>query len=445
MDTVINRRHLLRSLGLSAGATVLGAFTPRITQAQSALGEAKPAEDAPWFELGILDDPIQNNQLLHYLAATYSGQADIGEVLDTAHRIKSNDEWSWPTQWIKTAERLRDMADASLTRGHRLSSGQAYLRAANYFRAALIHHPEPKDPSVLSTGRKSVQAFDKAIKLLGLPAQAVRIPYERSGLPGYFFRSPLAKGKAPVLIMHQGRDAWPEESKYIADAALARGYHCLMFHGPGQGMAIREQQLAFRPDWEKVVMPVVDFAIRQTGVDPSRIALMGLSMGGALAPRAAAFEKRIKILIANPGVLNWGEAMFDQFNQLFPEIMQLLEKNPNAFDAAMGQVMQQVPLYRWYMKDSMHKHGSSTASELMVRLKSFNNETIVDRITCRTLVMDGTAEGFSVGQAKKLFDALRGPKEYMLFSEQDTGLLHCQEGAQAVANHRMFDWLDQYL
>ena len=77
--------------------------------------------------------------------------------------------------------------------------------------------------------------------------------------------------------------------------AMQRGYHCLQFAGPGQGTAIRLQGLPFRPDWEKVVTPVVDFAVGLPGVDPERIALMGLSMGGALAPRAAAFEKRIKV------------------------------------------------------------------------------------------------------------------------------------------------------
>jgi len=397
------------------------------------------------YEFGLLEDPVMESQLLHVLAATAAGQADIGEVLDTAHRIKAGDEWSWPRQWIRTADRVRKMGDRSLARGHRVSAGHAYLRAANYDRAALIHHPEPNDPSVLTIGRTSVATYDKALELLKLPAQKVRIPYEGTSLPGYFFRSPLAGAKAPVLLLHQGRDAWPEESKSIADGALERGYHCLMFHGPGQGMAIREQRLTFRPDWEKVVTPVVDFAVRQPGVDAARIALMGISMGGALAPRAAAFEKRIKILIANPGVLNWGEAMFDQFNALFPELMPLLEKSPKAFDAGIARVMQAVPLYRWYMKDSMSKHGARSPSDLMGTLRAFTNEPVVGRITCRTLVMDGTAEAFSVGQAQQLFKALKGPKDYMVFTEEDTGLLHVQEGAAAVANHRMFDWLDEYL
>lgn len=442
MNSSVNRRSFLRALGATSGMALLGSRVQVAAQTQAA---PPNPERKPWYELGLMDDPIMDNQLLHFLAATYSAQADIGEVLDTAHRIAPGDEWSWPTQWIRTADRIRTMGDESLAKKRQLSAGNAYLRAANYYRAALIHHPEPKDPSVLETGRRAVSTYDKAISLLKIPAQAVRIPYQGTTLPGYFFRSPIARGSAPVLIFHQGRDAWPEESKYIIDAALERGDHCLIFHAPGQGMAIREQGLPFRPDWEKVITPVVDFATRISGVDAKRIALMGASMGGALVPRAAAFEKRIKILIANPGVLNWGKVMFDQFNGYFPEVMALLEKDPNAFDAAMAQIMKAVPLYRWYMKDSMNKHGASTASDLMIKLKDFNNEPIVERITCRTLVMDGTAEAFSVGQAKLLFDALKAPKEYMLFTEEDTGLMHVQEAAQAVANHRMFDWLDEYL
>ncbi len=441
MKTAISRRTLLQSLGIISGFGLLG--TP--TLGARAQTTASAPEVKAWYELGLMADPIMDNQLLHFLAATYSAQADIGEVLETAQHIKTDDVWSWANEWVRTATRVRTMGDQSLAKGHKISAGKAYLRAANYYRAALIHHPEPKDPSVLETGQNAVKTYEKALELLKIPAQAVKIPYENTTLPGYFFRSPHAKSQAPSLIFFQGRDAWPEESKYIIDDALERGYHCLIFHGPGQGMAIRAQGLTFRPDWEKVITPVVNFATRVSGVDASRIALMGISMGGVLAPRAAAFEPRLKILIANPGVLNWGQAMFDQFNNYFPEVMALLEPNPQGFDAAMVQIMQAVPLYNWYIKDSSNKHGASSPSDLMLKLKTFNNESVVTKIRARTLVMDGSAEGFSVGQAKLLFEALKCPKDYMLFSAEDTGLLHVQEGAQAVANHRMFDWLEEYL
>jgi dipeptidyl aminopeptidase/acylaminoacyl peptidase len=93
----------------------------------------------------------------------------------------------------------------------------------------------------------------------------------------------------PTLIMHTGFDG---------SAAIERGYNVLAFDEPGQYGPLHREGLVFRPDWEKVVTPVVDFALRQPGVDPKRIALMGISMGGYLAPRAAAFEKRLAALIA---------------------------------------------------------------------------------------------------------------------------------------------------
>jgi hypothetical protein len=33
----------------------------------------------------------------------------------------------------------------------------------------------------------------------------------------------------------------------------------------------------------------------------------------------------------------------------------------------------------------------------------------------------------------------------MLFDAEDTGLLNSQEAASAVGNHRMFDWVDEYI
>ena len=70
--------------------------------------------------------------------------------------------------------------------------------------------------------------------------------------------------------------------------AIERGYNCLTFEGPGQGGVIRKQKIPFRPDWEKVDTPVVDYALtnRAKEIDPNRIALMGISITGYSLPRA---------------------------------------------------------------------------------------------------------------------------------------------------------------
>jgi hypothetical protein len=113
--------------------------------------------------------------------------------------------------------------------------------------------------------------------------------------------------------------------------------------------------------------------LRISGVDAVRIMLMGSSMGGSLAPRAAAFEPRIHLLIANPGVLSWHAAMRSQFEQLFPNVLELLDRDPKAFDGAVYELMQSVPLYDWYMRDSMNKRGATTPSGLLRELEAFDN------------------------------------------------------------------------
>ena len=94
-----------------------------------------------------------------------------------------------------------------------------------------------------------------------------------------------------------------------AAPALERGYNCLTFEGPGQGGVIRKQNIPFRYDWEKVITPVLDYAFsRDKTVDPNRIALMGISMGGYLAARAAAFEDRIAACVLYNGVYDGYDA-----------------------------------------------------------------------------------------------------------------------------------------
>jgi pimeloyl-ACP methyl ester carboxylesterase len=407
-------------------------------------GAARPeGASRPWYELGMMADPILDQVLLFYLSEAWEGMTDVGEVLETASRVRIDDPTSWSREWLKTAERVRATAEMSEKAGHRLSAGEAYLRASSYYRATLHRHLEPTSPEVRQITEKEVAAYTSAIRLLSLPAQPVRIPYEGTTLPAYFFRSPVAGKKAPLLIVHQGRDAWAEDCTYVAQEAVKRGWHCLLVDGPGMGKTIRLQGLPFRADWEKVITPVVDFVLKQPGVDPSRIALMGISMGGVLAPRAAAFEKRLKLLIANPGVYDWSRTYTDFLAAFDPDLASLPEKDPEAFNQVIAQVGVQNALIAWGIKDSMWRHGAATPAQLMAEIKKYTLRGLAERITAKTLVIDGEAEEF--GQAKELYDALKCPKDYMLFTAAEAAQLHVQTGSLAVQTHRVFDWLEDNL
>lgn len=438
---------MLQRIGLMALPIGIALASP--VNAQDAAGAAgTPAAGVdssrrPWYDLRMMPDPILDQVLLFYLSEARHGMTDIGEVLDTASRVSAADEMSWTRQWQATAERVRAAAEADERAGHLRGAGSAFLRASAYYRAALHRHPVPTAPEVRQLAEKEVHSYLRAIDLLSFPAQPVRIPYEGTTLPGYFFRAQRTSGTAPLLIVQEGRDAWAEDVTYIAQDANARGWHCLMFDGPGMGQTLRLQGLAFRPDWEKVITPVVDFARRQPGVDARRIALMGLSMGGAMVPRAAAFEKRLKLLVVNPGVYEWSRIVTGFISERLPEIAGLPEKDPGTFNAVMDKVIEENPFMRWGMRDTMWKHGCATPAQLMVEMKKYTNRGFAERITAKTLVIDGEAEEF--GQARELYDALRSPKDYLLFTAREAAQLHVQTGATAVSNERIFAWLEDNL
>ena len=138
------------------------------------------------------------------------------------------------------------------------------------------------------------------------PAEPVAIPYEGTTLPGYFFTTPNAVGAGPLLIAQTGFDGTGEEMYFTAaEGAVRRGYNCLVFEGPGQGRACLEQKLVFRPDWERVVSAVVDYAFTRPEVDQERAAILGVSFGGYLVPRSLTEEHRLKAAVVNGGVLDF--------------------------------------------------------------------------------------------------------------------------------------------
>ena len=88
----------------------------------------------------------------------------------------------------------------------------------------------------------------------------------------------------PTVIFTSGFDSTLEEAYFaVAAAALRRGYNVLAYDGPGQGAALREQALVFRPDWEAVVTPVVDYALTRPEIAADRLVLLGYSLGCYLA------------------------------------------------------------------------------------------------------------------------------------------------------------------
>ncbi len=382
----------------------------------------------PWSEVKFFNHIMMDALMKHVFGLIKYGMTDFGEVMDTLGHMSSDDEEGWIEAWSSRGDRLKKKAESAEANGRAITASQEYLRASSYYRIGLMYFSMPEDPRMKAYSLESRACYEKYLKLSNYPGEPVQIPYEDTSLPGHLYRSPVADEKAPLLIITPGRDTWAEDTVWVYDAALKRGIHCLVFDGPGQGYALRLQGLPFRPDWENVVTPAVDFACNIPGIDTQRIGIMGISFGGFLAPRAVAYEKRIKLCITNPGNTNWGGGIAEALGKI--------DKMPKLMVPKSMQTM--IADYAW-------KQGVENSVQAVVEeLKKYNNTGIIDKITCKMLVMDGTAE-VTYGEAEKLYEALKCPKEYMLFDEETTAQNHCQMGGYAIASEVLLDWIQENL
>lgn len=396
-----------------------------------------------WYDNLIFKNANYNFQLIRTMGHTYNRGADVGECISTARKIEDGNDRSWYEQWKKTGDRIYRSAMKFEKQGHVESAREAYFRASNYYRTAGFYlRSREALPHALKTWKKSKESFLKAIESLPL-VEPVRIPYQNTTLPGYFLKSSRAKGKAPLVIVQTGFDGTGEELYFMVGIqAVRRGYHCLIFEGPGQGAVIREQDIPFRYDWEKVVTPVVDYALERQEVDPENLALIGYSMGGYLAPRAVAFEHRIKACVVDGGIYDLSEP---PYRSLPPEMVKLIDKDPEKFNREIEEAMNEDVFLRWYINNGMWTFGVETPAHFMLKIKKYNLKGIADKIKCYMLVIDSSGDQLCPGQAKKLYQELKCPKEMIVFTREQTAQAHCQMGAEAISNEVIFNWLDKIL
>jgi len=181
-------------------------------------------------------------------------------------------------------------------------------RAANYLCQA-ERMQSAKAPGRLDTYRRVLQLQQKAFALRDPRLSRVVIPYEGTTLPAYFSPAPATEnGPAPVMIMWNGLDSTKEHmySSGHWDELAARGISALMVDCPGSGEALRLQGLTARVDTEAWAAACVDYLLTRDDVDPAAIGLVGWSLGGYYAPRAAAYEKRLALVVAWGANHDWG-------------------------------------------------------------------------------------------------------------------------------------------
>lgn len=380
------------------------------------------------------------------IGSSVAGAGDPGEILAATEHVKKNDHAGWFAAWMTLADRTFTAADASRAGRHRVSAAAAYLRASAYYANAVNAASSLNDAARLNGAFERQQAaWTGFVEHTAVDVTAVQIPYENDTLPGYLFRATARLGAGnPMVVAVNGSDGslaalWAA----VVAPALERGYDVLVFDGPGQQTQLFEKHHSFRPDWEKVLTPVYDYAAALERVDGSRIAVYGISQGSYWVVRALAFEHRFAAGITDPGLLDVSTSWTDHIPHGLLKHLDAGDVEKFDRDMALGMKFSPDTSRTWAFR--ARPYGTTGYGETIQAVRAYNASEVAAQITTKLLILSPENEQFWPGQAQQLAKLTPTVSTVIDFTAAEGADEHCQPLARALTAQRMFDWLDDQL
>lgn len=344
---------------------------------------------------GSMSDPRVKSAISHWAPRFVSNGVALTDFEEVTASIAAWDDWC--RAWSERAGLHEQMGREALTRKKFLSAGEHLNRAAVYYHFGkfLFVHDIPQ---MRAAHMKAVECKTLALPHVRPPGERVEIPYEGKKLYG-ILRKPAGIERPPVMMMTMGLDSAKEETDAYEQPFLARGIATLAFDGPGQGEG--EYDFAIRGDYEVAVRAVADFIETRRDLDTGQIGLWGVSLGGYYAPRAAAFEKRVKACISLAGPYDWSEA-WDGLPELTREAFRVRAR-------------------------------CATMEEAKRHAATLSLRGVAERITCPLFVLTGKLDRIVPWQhAERLAREAKGPVELLIV-----------EDGNHIANNRTYRWRTQ--
>lgn len=470
---VPDRRHFLRTgawgLGLAGAGLVVGCTDDRVGLGTPTAAQGPPSTladpdaalgQSPATPFQLYADEDMNFEALFALGGAGLNAA-AGEVVTAVNQSNAPaggaTYQSFYDAFVAQGNRLTAAARDAQERGRTITARDRYLRAAQYYDQALFFvlgtsTPDAEEDVYLTMD----DAWTRAAELSGY--ERVEVPYDGSTLPAWFLPArdadgSLASGRRPTVIVNNGSDAqFVDTYAYGGLAATQRGYHALLFEGPGQGEMLFVRKEPFRPDWEQVIGPVVDALVERSDVDAGRIALTGWSFGGELVARAAAFEDRLVAVVSDPG-------SYDEYLG-YPEFLRkIAEGTETEVNQAWneGIVPGSTPEEKFTLRKRLEIYSREALEQaragevptdwygLSRRMQEYNVSDVASRISMPLLATSYQFEEFAPGQAPELARMVGDNAEVVDFTEVEGAQFHCAPMNPQWRNEVVFDWLAQHL
>jgi pimeloyl-ACP methyl ester carboxylesterase len=349
--------------------------------------------------------------------------AQIGEIDRGCSKLREMSDPSpedWVQAWTSIAEQQESLAADDLARGYELSAGDRLVRASIYHIMAERQMPLGERKS--ECYRRFLDAFTRGITLAKLPWERIEVQIPEGTLPAYFIPAP-GPGPKPTMLFFDGFDTSKEIlSMTVRDSFARRGLNILIADSPGVGEPLRLQGMPSRPDYEVPAAAYVDYLETRDDVDANRIGVFGVSLGGYYAPRAAAYEHRLKCCAAWGAIWDWGDTWKDRW----------------------ARMSKTVSVPHWQLPWVM---GTDTMEQALERVQQWSLVDHLGKLTQPFLILHGeNDQQIPLRDAYSALEAAASEdKELRVFTLDEGGAEHCQCDEPNAAIQLIADWSAQKL
>jgi dienelactone hydrolase len=378
-----------------------------------------------------LFEPFPNYIWNLSVAIAMESGAQVGEIVDiiaaardAAGTSADNGTQAFMLAWMAKADTLIALAAEDQARGRNLSAGAKLERAALYLlngERVQAHGTSGR----VDTFRRARECFDRGMALGKANCLRVEVPLETGTMPALWTQAP-GDGRKPAVVYCNGLDSSKELLYWsgLPQALARRGISTLCVDQPGTGETLRLQNLPATPYSEQWASRAVDWLEARENVDPARIGMTGISLGGHFAPRAVAYEPRFASGACWGANHNWAEV---QQKRLRRE-----GENP-------------VPHYWAHV---MWVFGASDMVDFHAKTADMNLNGHMDRIKVPFLVTHGENDRqISVEYAHQAYAQLtNSPKaELKIFTSREGGVEHVGADNMAFGRDYIADWFAETL
>lgn len=347
------------------------------------------------------------------------GFVRLAYMQEASRNIKTLDDWK---------DEMVRLAKKALAAGH-LMDGTFLYRAAEFFT-----HPD--DPDKIKLYDKFLEMFYNQL-FPHDPFERHEVPYADGGYLPALVISPQNAPHRGTMVIHGGFDSFIEEfygfGRYFANL----GYEVVMFEGPGQGGALKKYGLPLHYAWEKPAKAVLDF------FELEDVTWLGISMGGWMCFRAAAYEPRIKRVIASSIAYDYMEIP----PKFIADFARWLMKRPKLMNRMSDWKMRLMPQENWGVLNLMHIAKKDNPYEASLVMLEFNKDNLkAEQVTQHVLILTGEEDHFIPMKLHHLqVAALKNANSITerIFTRTEQGQNHCQVGNLGLALDTMRDWLVQ--